>query len=304
MNWLSVLDPHGAIDVLAIGNFDGVHLGHQGVLAQARRVADGGRVAVLVPDPHPEAVLARAPALLSDMPERGRWLERFGADVLLRLPFNESVAGMQPDAFVEQIIVNAVSPRRVVVGFNFTFGRGAQAGPRELELLLSDRGIGFVEAPAVILDGLPVSSSRIRESLGEGSVENALRLLGRPHALSGDVRPGQGRGRTIGFPTANVHLQPGFALPADGVYAVTSTVDGRDVPGVANLGARPTFDEAERLLEVHLFGSHGDLYGRRMTVGFVARIRGQMRFSSGDELSRQIALDSLRAKEMLGVAGA
>lgn len=303
MNWLSVFEPHDAIDVLAIGNFDGVHLGHQGVLAQARRVADGGRVAVLVPDPHPEAVLARAPALLTDMQERGRWLEHYGADVLMRLPFNESVAGMEPDAFVEQVIVNAVSPTRVVVGFNFTFGRGARAGARELQLLLSDRGIGFVEAPAVILDGMAVSSSRIRHSLGEGSLEDAVRLLGRPYALHGEVRPGQGRGRTIGFPTANVHLRTGFALPADGVYAVTCTVGRRAVPGVANLGARPTFDEAERLLEVHLFGSHGDLYGSEMTVGFVARIRGQMRFSSIDELSRQIAMDSLRAKEMLGVAG-
>lgn len=304
MNWLSVFEPHGTIDVLGIGNFDGVHLGHQGVLAHARRVADGGRVAVLVPDPHPAAVLSRAPALLTDMSERARWLERHGADVLLRLPFNEGVAGMEPDAFVEHVVVDAVSPGSVVVGFNFTFGRGARAGARELQGLLSARGIGFEEAPAVIVDGAPVSSSRIRASLGEGRVEDAMRLLGRPYTLRGEVRPGQGRGRTIGFPTANVHLRRDLALPADGVYAVTCAVGEDAVLGVANLGSRPTFDEAQRLLEVHLFGIQGDLYGSEMQVGFVARIRGQMRFSSPAELSRQITLDSLRAKEMLGVAGA
>lgn len=305
MKWQdALLGGHGQIGSLAIGNFDGVHLGHQAVLGLLRRTGAGGPVAVLVPDPHPLAVLGQAPPLLTPLPERGRWLLRHGADLLLRLPFDANVARMEPEEFVDSVIADAIAPEHVAVGFNFTFGRGGLAGSEDLCRLLQRHGIGCSAAPAVLVDGVPVSSSRVRQALQLGLVEEAARLLGRAHALCGPVRPGQGRGRTIGFPTANVHLPEGLALPLDGVYAVRCEIDSGEVPGVANFGPRPTFDEAERVLEVHLFGDPGDLYGQQMRVAFTARLRGQMRFATVDALRGQIAEDARLAKEMLGVAGA
>lgn len=305
MSFADVFAPsHPPVAALAIGNFDGVHLGHQSVLGLARRAAGDGRMAVLVPDPHPLAVLGEAPPLLTDMGERAKLLLRTGADLLLRLPFDAQVAAMGPREFVEQVILRALAPQHVVVGFNFTFGRGASAGAKDLREILKEHGVALLEASAVLLDGEPVSSTRVRSALRLGEVEEAAKLLGRPYGVRGVVRPGHGRGRTIGFPTANVHVPAGICLPRDGVYAVRCTVPGGEAPGVANLGARPTFEESERLLEVHLFSVDADLYGMPVEVSFVGRLRGQVRFASAEELRRQIAEDSRQAKEMLGVAGA
>ncbi len=287
---------------LAIGNFDGVHLGHRAVVERLR--ASGLGTAVLVPDPHPLTVLGHAQPLLTEMPLRGRLLHVAGVETLLRLPFDRKTAEMEPADFVREIILERIQPRHVVVGFNFTYGRGAAGDVEQLEAALSEARVPLEVVTPTLWDGQVVSSSRVRRCLGEGDVAVAAELLGRPHVVIGTVRPGRGRGRTIGFPTANVATAPGVALPAEGVYAVQCRVGSEVLPGVCNLGPRPTFGEVERLLEVHVLDYSGDLYGTEVEVAFIQRLRGQLRFDGPGELRGQIARDAAAAKEMLGVATA
>ncbi len=300
--WLdvsSLAQPLGG--ALAIGNFDGVHLGHRAVVERLR-AAGGLPTAVLVPDPHPLTVLGHPQPLLTAMPLRGRLLQAAGVEQLVRLPFDRQTAEMDPDAFVREIILERIRPRHVVVGFNFTYGRGAGGNVDRLEVALAEAGVPLEVVAPTLWNGTVVSSSRVRRCLGEGDVAMATALLGRPHVVVGRVQPGQGRGRTIGFPTANVATDGGIALPAQGVYAVRCRIGPQVLPGVCNLGPRPTFDEGESLLEVHLLDYSGDLYGRVVEVAFLQRLRGQMRFDGPEALRIQIARDAEAAKEMLGVA--
>ena len=299
--WLDVANlaqpPGGA---LAIGNFDGVHLGHQAVVERLRLA--GLPSAVLVPDPHPLTVLGHAQPLLTAMPLRGRLLRAAGVESLVRLPFDRRTAEMEPDAFVREVILERIRPGHVVVGFNFTYGRGAGGDVDRLQLALAEAGVPLEVVAPALWDGMVVSSSRIRRCLAEGDVVTATALLGRPHVVDGIVRPGKGRGRTIGFPTANVAPAADLALPAEGVYAVRCRLGGEAFQGVCNLGPRPTFAEDESILEVHLLDDPGDLYGREIEVAFLGRLRGQMRFDGPRALSAQIAQDVRAAEEMLGVA--
>lgn len=299
--WLDVstlVQPLGG--ALAIGNFDGVHVGHRAVVARLRQA--GFPSTVLVPDPHPLTVLGHAQLLLTAMPLRGRLLRAAGVESLVRLPFDRQTAEMEPDAFVKEIILGRLRPRHVVVGFNFTYGRGAAGNVDRLQGSLAEAGVPLEVVAPTLWDGQVVSSSRIRRCLAAGDVATAAKLLGRPHVAMGVVRPGRGRGRTIGFPTANVATAAGLALPGEGVYAVHCRVRGEVMPGVCNLGPRPTFDEGESLLEVHILGYSGNLYDSEIEVAFVARLRGQLRFDGPEALRGQIARDAKAAKEMLGVA--
>jgi riboflavin kinase/FMN adenylyltransferase len=299
--WLDVTDlaaPLGG--AIAIGNFDGVHLGHRAVVDHLRR--SGLRASVLVPDPHPLTVLGHPQPLLTAMPLRGRLLRAAGVESVVRLPFDRQTADMDADSFVQEIILGRLGPRHVVVGFNFTYGRGASGNVDSLQAALGEAGVLLDVVAPTLWDGQVVSSSRIRRSLGEGDLALAEAMLGRPHLVPGVVRAGRGRGREIGFPTANVATAPTLALPAEGVYAVRCRVGDRVFDGVANLGPQPTFDQGESLLEVHLFEFGGDLYGREVEVAFAARLRGQLRFDGPGALARQIAQDAAAAKEMLGVA--
>lgn len=306
MVWLDVFTaqvPAGG--ALAIGNFDGVHRGHQEVLGRLGIAAQelGVQPAVLVPDPHPLAVLGQAPRLLTLLPLRGRLLEEAGVRRLVRLPFDRAVAHIAPDEFVQRILLGRLRPRVVVVGFNFTYGEGARGRVDDLRVGLAGAGIRLDVVPPTLLGGLPVSSSRVRAALAEGDLQTVSLLLGRAHTLQGTVRPGHRRGREIGFPTANVHCPQVLAAPAPGVYAVRCRIGAEVFAGVCNLGPRPTFDEVEEVLEVHLFDMDRDLYGQAVEVDFIGRIRGQVRFSGVSELREQIAKDASQAKEMLGVAG-
>jgi riboflavin kinase/FMN adenylyltransferase len=287
---------------LAIGNFDGVHLGHRAVVDRLRLA--GLQTAVLVPDPHPLAVLGHPQPLLTPMPLRGRLLRAAGVERLLRLPFDRRMAEMEPETFVREVILGRIRPRHVVVGFNFTYGRGADGNVDQLEVALLESGVPLEVVAPTLYDGTVVSSSRVRRCLGDGDVAMAAVLLGRPHVVIGTVQSGRGRGRTIGFPTANVATPSGVALPAEGVYAVQCRIGAEVRPGVCNLGPRPTFDEGESLLEVHILHYQGDLYGQEIEVAFTHRLRGQMRFDGPDSLRAQIARDVEAAEEMLGVATA
>lgn len=295
--------PHprgGAPVAVAIGNFDGVHAGHRAILARLRAHADalGGPSVVYTFDPAPTAVVAPArhqPRILT-LPDRVRHLGEAGVDAVVVEPFTRAYAAHPADWFADEVLRRRLGAQVVVVGWDFRFGMGRGGDADSL------RRAGFTvdHVDAVELDGAPVSSSRVRKLVAAGEVAAAARLLGRPHVLRGTVVRGDQRGRTLGFPTANLDNEVEL-IPADGVYAVRASVDGGpSTPGVMNQGNRPTFAGVERRIEVHLFAEVGDLYGRELRVELVDRIRPERRFDGLDALVAQIRADAARAREILG----
>jgi len=297
---------------IAIGNFDGVHLGHR-VLVQAARARAGARGApagVLTFEPHPVRVLrpALAPPLLTSLPRKLELLAGAGADACLVQPFDLGYAATPAAEFVARDLAGAVGCSEVVVGWDFTAGH-ERARVDALRPLLARSGIALHVVDPVAEDGLVVSSTKIRELILEGNVEGAALLLARPHDLDGEVVRGAGRGRGLGFATANVAT--GGLLPANGVYAVRATLGGGTPPaagaalgGVSNVGVKPTVEADGRVqLEVHLLDFDGrDLYGAAIRVAFLARLREERRFPSLDALRAQIAEDAARARALLAAA--
>jgi riboflavin kinase/FMN adenylyltransferase len=294
--------------VVAPGNHDGVHLGHRALIdaAKARASRDGLLTLAMFFDPHPTQVLApeRAPTLLTLPERRVELLERVGADRALVLPFDAEFAATPPRAFAERVLRDACNARCVVVGPDFHFGARRSGNVDTLRALGEELGYDVIVVPPVTFEGEPSSSTRIRRLLVEGRVEEAAGMLLRFHDVSGLVVEGYRRGRTIGFPTANLAVDP-VLLPADGVYAVVARrLDLPSAPlllGVANLGVRPTL-AAGRSVEVHLFDFDGDLYGARLRIGFVARLRDEMKFDGLDALRAQIAEDAEAARAALEAA--
>jgi riboflavin kinase/FMN adenylyltransferase len=289
--------------VIAIGNFDGVHRGHQTVLRQARALADEGAHACLVLtfDPHPREVLGggtRPP--LMRLARRIELLREAGADEVVVEPFTVELAAWSPERFARELLAGRLGARAVVVGSDFRFGRR-----REGDLVMLGelgRGLGFAAVAAQIAgdERGPFSSTRARSAIEQGDLEEATRVLGRPHAISGRVEEGDRLGRTLGFPTANLG---GVVeqLPPYGVYAVrVGGADERgDRGGVMNIGMRPTVDGSRLRIEAHVFDFDGDLYGRDLRVDLVARLRGEQRFESLEALKAQIAADAAAARAIL-----
>jgi len=281
--------------VIAPGNHDGVHLGHQALLRSARELARtrGLRAVALTFDPHPSAVLApeRAPSPLTTMQRRRELLLRAGADEVLVQPFNREVASLAPEAFLDGLRQQGAVA--LAVGPDFRFGRGRAGSVETLRQYAARHALTVLVEEPLLIDGQRVSSSAIREAIARGEVERACAMLGRVHEIEGRVIQGYKRGRLLGFPTANLETDA-VLHPADGVYAVVARVLGRDPSesrfGVANLGSRPTFG-AGRSLEVHLLDWEGDLYGARLRVGFVKRIRSEQKFLDSAGLRAQIELD-------------
>jgi len=296
--------------VVTPGNHDGVHLGHRALVETARRVAaretPAPRVVALTFDPHPTHFVApdRAAPLLTTPERRAELLRGAGADEVVIRRFDADFSALSPEAFVEEILVGELGACAVVVGTDFRFG-ALRAGDVELlETLGAPLGIRVVTVSPVTLDGELVSSSQIRAALTRGDVALAARMLTRVHDVERRVVQGDQRGRTLGFPTANLELT-GLMPPADGVYAVALRIlDADDALtakrwfGVANLGVRPTLN-AGRSMEVHVLDFEGDLYGRRLRVGFVERLRGEQKFPSLDALKAQIARDVDHARHAL-----
>lgn len=288
---------------MTLGNHDGVHLGHRALLAAARERAgrEGLAVTAVTFDPHPSVVLApdRAPPLLTTMARRRELLLALGADEVTVLRFDRELASTSPEAFAEEVLVGRLAAESVVVGPDFRFGRGRAGDVAALGALGAAHGFDVITVPPVTLDGEAVSSTRVRAALARGEVREAARLLGRVHDVDGSVVRGDGRGRSIGVPTANLDCDP-ILLPADGVYAVVVRVHGERelLRGVANLGVRPTF-AAGRSVEVHLFDVDRDLYDARVRVGFVERLRAEQRFDGVEALKAQIARDAERARASL-----
>jgi riboflavin kinase/FMN adenylyltransferase len=284
--------------------YDGVHRGHQSVLtdlaARARSMGGASR-AVLTFDQHPLTLVApaRAPRLLTTIEQRLEILESLGTDFVGVLPF-EQIRAMHPAEFIHQVLLGSLGAQLIVVGTNFRFGRD-RAG--DVAVLVAEGTRHGFDVDAVELlrgDGTTVSSSMIRSQLGEGDVEGTERALGRPFELRGRVVEGDARGHTIGFPTANLEFSEEMALPSRGVYAARVIVGGDSVPGVVNVGVRPTFGGDVLTVEVHLLGFNGDLYDQTLAVRFHRRLRDERQFGSVDDLVAQITRDVEAARRWLG----
>ncbi len=295
---------------MALGNFDGVHLGHQALFDRltALAVREGGDAVVYTFDPHPVAFFFpdRAPFLLTTIEQRLELIESWGIPTAVVAAFDASYAAQTPEAFVEEVLVGALSARAVVVGYDFTFGKGRAGTPEVLVGLGRRHGFEVDVIAPVTIGGEPVSSSRIRKFLAAGRVEDAAALLGRPYAVRGPVVPGRRRGgAALGFPTANVASE-NPVLPPNGVYAAWVRGVGPDAlpagptAAAVNIGTSPTFGTGgARTIEAHLLDFSGDLYGRRLEIAFVARLRDERRFPSLDALKTQIAADVATVRERL-----
>ncbi|MCA9581391.1 MAG: bifunctional riboflavin kinase/FAD synthetase [Myxococcales bacterium] len=289
--------------IVVPGNHDGVHRGHQALLDRARGlVGEDGIVTALFFTPHPLVTLApeRAPTPLTTPERRRELLVAAGVDRALAKTFDADFAAMSPEAFVRGVLLDQLEGTAVMVGPDFRFGHRREGDIERLRQLGEQFGLAVHVATAEMHGPTRISSSRIRRVIAEGDVALARELLGRIHDVEGTVVQGQARGRTLGFPTANLEGVD-TALPADGVYAVVCREVGTEAvrQGVANLGVRPTVD-AGRSFEVHLLDFGGDLYGQRLRVGFVERLRGEQRFGNLDELKAQITRDCLDARRLLG----
>ena len=292
--------------VVALGNFDGVHLGHQAVLARAVEEAGrlGGRVVAATFWPHPRSVLGAgaSPGLLTTIEDRREALLGYGADEVRAIPFDLVLSRKSPEEFVGDVLVGELGARAVVVGENFRFGYKAAGDFGELRRLMRDYG-GDAHAVEVRGAGGEISSTRIRRLLLEGDAAEAARLLGRPYSVRGEVVAGDRRGRTIGFPTANVRPDPAVIVPARGVYACAVRVGDESHAACTNVGVAPTFERGENRIEAHLLDFAGDLYGRIVEVAFLQRIRGERRFSGVEELKEQIRKDVEEAWRITQEAG-
>ncbi len=284
--------------MVTIGNFDGVHLGHRALLAAARSMAGDGQVCAFTFNPSPRDVLAppdKRQPLLQLMDERVDALLRCGADQVIVEPFDRAMAALEAADFCIEILRRRLGATGVVVGWDFRFGHGRAGDAGVIERVL---GLPVVQVGGVEVDGAVVSSSRIRRCLADGDVALAARLLGRQHDVAGVVEHGDQRGRTLGFPTANVGVTGGL-VPANGVYAVRALVGGVVRPGVANVGTRPTFHGSGVRVEVHLFDFAGDVYDAPIRVDFIERVREERPFPGLDALVAQIKADAVVARAVL-----
>jgi riboflavin kinase/FMN adenylyltransferase len=287
--------------VVALGNFDGVHRGHQALVALV--VADrSAPSAVLTFDPHPARVLnpAQAPSALMTLDQKAEALEALGVERLVVVPFTPAFARTSAEDFARVVLRGTLGALRVVVGEGFRFGHGRSGDVAALAAAGGRLGFVVRSLPPVLEGGAPISSSRIRELLTRGEVEGAARLLGRSYAVDGTVVPGAGRGRGLGIPTANLAVQ-NETLPAEGVYACRFLLRGEagGRAAVANLGRRPTFGGGLPALEAHLLDFAGDLYGREARVEFVERLRGERAFPDAAALVQQVRRDAEAARAVL-----
>lgn len=289
---------------VAMGNFDGVHLGHQSVIDLARRAHMP--LGIVTFEPHPRQHFAPdAPAFrLMNAEARGHRLEKLGVDQLYVLPFDATLAGMEAEAFVRDVLVAGLGVAHVTVGADFCFGRGRTGSVDTLRGLGLELGFGVTVAPLVGIAGVEISSTAIRAALAEGRPRDAARMLGHWHRIEGAVLHGDKRGRELGFPTANMGLD-GLHLPRLGIYAVKVDVltgpQAGSYQGAASLGVRPMFGENQPNLETHIFDFKGDLYGQHLSVALVDYLRPEMRFDGLDALMAQMQADCLQARAILAL---
>lgn len=291
--------------IVALGNFDGFHLGHQAVVGRAIQRGFHERRPVIVAtfDPHPVSFFKPdvAPFRLTTLDQREHLFAHAGADAMLVFRFDKALAVTSAEDFVGEVLAKQIGSVGVVTGDDFTFGRGRKGDVAALKSLGEQSGIVAEAVAPVLLGDIRISSGRIREALEAGDTGTATRLLSRDFAIEGVVQQGDQRGRHLGYPTANLELGD-YQRPKYGIYAVRATLDdGSEYPGVASLGVRPTFDPPTELLEAHLFGFDGDLYGRKIEVALHAFIREEKRFEEVEALVAHMKEDDAKARYLLAL---
>jgi riboflavin kinase/FMN adenylyltransferase len=293
--------PTGPLHV-AIGVFDGVHLGHQMLVRQllggAR--AAGARAVAATFDPLPGQALSQDPprSTLADAPERVALLEQAGAESVVIFTFDHAFSQQTAEQFIERL-TTAGEVKRIVVGVDFQFGHGREGAVPTLRALGEQFGFAVTVVEPIALGGPVVSSTRIRQAVREGDLATAQALLGRPYSVTGTIVHGEERGRALGFPTINVAPPDDKLLPRDGIYATWAIIDGQRYRAASSLGVRPTFGGGPRKLEAYILDFSGDLYGKVATIVFVERLRDELKFDSAEDLTRQIALDVERSRAAL-----
>lgn len=290
--------------VATIGNFDGVHLGHQALFRETvkrAREAYGQSIAITF-HPHPLQVLRpeNPIKLICSFEQKVKLIEAAGLDYLLVLDFTLELASLEAEEFVEDVLVKGLGVKELIVGYDYRFGRKRRGDTELLKILGKRFGFEVVVIPPQKVNGLTVSSSLVRELVSEGDVATVAKLLGRPYQICGQVVPGHGRGRKLlGFPTANLKLSTEKLTPKTGVYAVEVLLDGQKLLGVMNLGFNPTFGDGFLSAEVHIFNFQDELYGRWICINLIERLRDEMKFASPEDLAAQITKDCQKAREIL-----
>ena len=291
--------------IVALGNFDGYHLGHQAVVVRALARGFHERRPVLVAtfDPHPVRLFKPAvpPFRLTTLDQREELFAHAGADAMLVFEFDAALAAMDAEGFVSEVLANRIGAAGVVTGDDFSFGKGRGGDVALLKSIGAAKGVAAETVPQVLVDGVRVSSGRVRDALIAGDTATATHMLSRPYTIAGVVQPGDRRGRALGYPTANLDLGD-YQRPRYGIYAVRATLeDGSEHPGVASLGVRPTFDPPTELLEAHLLDYNGDLYGQHIEVALHAFSRPEQKFESIDALVAEMRNDEERARRLLAL---
>lgn len=288
--------------VLALGNFDGIHLGHKAILNKAMERADkiGGLSVAFTFDPHPVKVLApeKYLPLITPIEKKIKLMEELGLYAVICAEFNLDFANLHPRSFVKDILVDKIGIKEVVVGFNYSFGKGREGGIDFLKNMGEEYGFGLHVVEPVKVGGAVVSSSKVREAIWAGNVDLASTLLGRPYGMEGVVVTGMKRGKKLGFPTANIETK-GELFPKSGVYASIVTLNGKQYKAVANVGKHPTFPEDPFSVEAHIFDFDSDIYGEQVEISFIDRIRDDMAFPTPGALSEQIRQDAMKARDLL-----
>jgi riboflavin kinase/FMN adenylyltransferase len=290
---------------IALGNFDGVHLGHRQVIQSLPTKDNGAYRTVLAFNPHPQEFFSGQPrALLTPLPEKLNYLKAIGVDQLVLLPFDRTLAALSPQEFVELILIDQLQARHISVGFNFFFGHQRTGTAEDLRAIAAHFGVSVTIIEPQSLGAQPISSSVIRHALADHQLDLANRLLGRTYTLTGEVIQGDQLGRTLGFPTANLSLPPTKFLPGFGVYCVRVQMTSANgnanewLPGVMNLGQRPTVNGKTLRAEIHLLDWSGDLYGQSLTVSLEQFLRSEQSFPSLDALQAQIHQDCHQARTL------
>ncbi|NMA67844.1 MAG: bifunctional riboflavin kinase/FAD synthetase [Desulfitobacterium sp.] len=289
--------------VLSLGNFDGVHLGHKRLLRGGLEVAraKGLELAILLFEPHPMQVLFPESFIgfLTTKEKQMEIFEEIGVNRVYLLPFTEEIAAIPPKQFVRDFLLS-MGVEHVVVGFNYSFGAKGKGTPEDLQTFGHEYGFEVSILQPQVLEGMVISSTATRKALLDGNVQLAKEFLGRPHCIVGKVVKGEQRGRQLGYPTANLQIQEGLLIPKRGVYAVWAWIDNQKVPGMMNIGMKPTFHKEYMLtVEVHFFDFHGDLYGKELTIYLEEKIRDECKFASKEELIKQLGLDAKKARDLL-----
>lgn len=286
--------------VVALGNFDGVHRGHQEIINRSVKEAEnaGLKSAVFTFSNHTSTLLKNVEPVKNILyhDEKIRILENMGIDYLFNIPFTEEILNMSPIDFIDKILVQKFNIREAYCGFNYRFGYKAQGNP---EILMKEgikRGFGIHVQEPFEIDGVVVSSTYIRKLIQEGKMEECTRFMGRMYSISGEIVRGNMQGRTFGFPTCNIVVDNTMVTPPNGVYITMCTIEGQRHPSVTNVGVKPTVGNYEKNIETHVFNFDRDVYGKKISVDFIRHTRGEKKFDGIDALKAQIASDCIQAK--------